>query len=194
MIVCLTGAQGTGKTTMFNEIRNGKLLDDRFNFSIGYVDSIAREALANGYDINREATRESQLVTTVARVNAIRTEASRHGMVMSERSPIDHLAYTKYMIDNVWGWTPSTSYYWKSSSDLVAQAVYDQITYYLYPHFPPAWDGTRDTSVKYQLEINDNILSVASDLGVQLREVPIANPYPRAQWLIGDLLESITMV
>ena len=57
MLIALSGAQCTGKTTLLNALRNDKAFQDRFMF----IDEIVRTLQRKGFKINEAGTDETQL-------------------------------------------------------------------------------------------------------------------------------------
>ena len=152
MRIGFTGAQGTGKTTLLRAIEKADL-----GFTV--VPSTAREAIKAGFSLNRDADPLSQLVTTVSRV-ALEDNLYRiTGKTLSDRTPLDSLAYTLYQLTFVWEKRES-DYYWNISQGLVLEHMhkYDHI-FYFPPYFAPKNDGVRDDDVLYQKTI-DGIIQV----------------------------------
>lgn len=161
MRVGFTGAQGTGKTTLLRAVEKSDL-----DFTI--VPSTARAAAEAGFLVNRDADPMSQLVTTVGRVATEDRLFRVQGRSLSDRTPLDSLAYTLYQGANVWDKSEVNGYYMQISIDLVMEHMYkyDHIIY-----FPPLWsprsDGLRDTDVGYQKSIDSLIYGL-----LEMHEIP----------------------
>lgn len=177
MRVGFCGTQGSGKTTLMKAVEKS---------SLGFtaVPSTARGAIQAGFKLNRDADPLSQLVTTVARC-AVEDKIFREtGKTISDRTPLDSLAYTTYQISNVWEAQPYSTYYWSISRDLVAEHMhkYDLVVY-----FPPLWspkaDGVRDPDVAYQKEIDRIILTLVEGLDIQIYPIIEGNTSQRLNYL-----------
>jgi predicted ATPase len=174
-----TGSQGTGKTTL----AKGLLKDPDFADFV-FVPSTARVAEKEGFKVNRDADPLSQLLTTVGRITA---EYQAGGLTISDRTPLDSLAYTTYQFNNVWH-DFNSSYYWKQSYSLVEKVMGDY-NYVFY--FPPLWapkdDGLRDPDVEYQHAIDELVLTFIDSMGVPAIPVPAGDTASRVAFVKGQL-------
>jgi len=184
MRVGFTGAQGTGKTTLMRAVEKSDL-----GFTV--VPSTARAAAEAGFLVNRDADPMSQLVTTVGRVATEERLFRQNGHTISDRTPLDSLAYTLYQGANVWDNLPeANSYYMQISVDLVMEHMYkyDHIIY-----FPPLWspkaDGLRDTDIEYQRQIDALIRGLLDMHNIAFRTVPRGSTEVRLEWLTKLLVD-----
>lgn len=156
MKIGLTGSQGTGKTSVAREFSK------RFS-DWHVVGSMARDARVAGLKINREADPLSQLLTTVARINA---ESDLEGNVLSERTVLDHVAYTSYQKTHVWT-DPAGHLVWLESLRL---AKYHMATYDIVAYFPVYWspkiDRDRDGDTEYQRSVDWYLRNLLDTLGI----------------------------
>jgi predicted ATPase len=176
-----TGSQGTGKTTLAeNSVDKIRLLKGDWKT----VPSTARAAREAGYSINRDADPLSQILTTVARINAENKLADSGFSVLSDRTPIDSLAYTSYSFNNIW--KNSNKFYWQQSADLASHHMksYDAVFY-----FPVYWgpdaDGVRDTDPHWQIEIDHMIIALLEDFGIYSIVVPNLSIEDRVEWFVN---------
>ena len=181
MRVGFTGAQGTGKTTLLRAIESAGL-----NFSV--VPSTARAALRSGYKVNRDADPLSQLVTTVSRVST--EDRIDHDAVrcVSDRTPLDSMAYTCYQVHNVWDVDKSMDYYMEVTRDLVVRHMYKYDHIFYFPVFwTPKEDGVRDGDVNYQQDIDKIIVGLLESYGLEYHTVPKGSTQERLSWLTKTL-------
>ena len=186
MRIGFTGAQGSGKTTLAKLIKQH---DDKTVF----VPSTARVALQQGYKINTEADPLSQLLTTVSRI-AAEYEAVGE-LIISDRTPLDSLAYTNYQYDHIWSEEEKTQFYMDSSFSLVEQAMrnYDHI-FYCPPYFAPTDDGVRSGDTAYQKAIDEYIVGLIQTMLLRVHTVPFSTPLNRLEWFYETIqLTNVTV-
>lgn len=177
MRVGFTGAQGTGKTTLLKAINKN-------NLDLRPVPSTAREALKAGFNVNRDADPLSQLVTTVSRITLEDRLYHNTGRTISDRTPLDSLAYTCYQMHNVWDKDVGNEYYWSISKSIVVQHMwkYDHIFY-----FPPFWkpkaDGVRDDDEQYQRDIDSIIVGLLDTYNIEYHTMPRGTTEQRLDFL-----------
>lgn len=176
MRVGFTGAQGTGKTTLLKAV-------DEAGLGFKAVPSTAREAVKAGFKVNRDADMLSQLVTTVSRVSMEDHWYNEMGKTISDRTPLDSLAYTFYQAKFVWPEKPN-EYYLTISTELVVNHMkkYDHI-FYFPPYFNPKPDGVRDGDVAYQQAIDHEIKTALLMLDVTYHTVPMGPTPHRLEFL-----------
>lgn len=176
MRIGFTGAQGTGKTTLLRAVQNSGM-----NFKV--VPSTAREALKAGFKVNRDADTLSQLVTTVSRVALEDSLYRQHNKTLSDRTPLDSLAYTFYQMSKVWTEEPNM-YYWNISAGLVVEHMYKyDYVFYFPPYWAPKEDGVRDGDVQYQTDIDQIILDLMKDFEIDHYIMPKGSTEERLAFL-----------
>ena len=142
MLIALSGAQCTGKTTLLNALRS----DEKFNSNFVFVDEIVRSIQKRGFKINEAGTDETQRVV----METHEQNAQLEGNVLLDRCALDCMAYT------IWMWrhhkiTRETyNYCYKTFIDIIMK--YD-IIFYLSPEFDIIPDGTRSTDEKFRNEV-----------------------------------------
>lgn len=142
MLLALSGAQCTGKTTLLNALRNDNKFCDKFTF----VDEIVRTLQKKGFKINEAGTDETQMAV----MNTHAENTALEGDVLVDRCALDCMAYT------IWMWrhhkitreTYHTCY--KMFMDNIMK--YDVI-FYLSPEFDIIPDGTRSTDNNFRNEV-----------------------------------------
>lgn len=151
MRVGFTGSQGTGKTSVMKRIANAKS-------PFVMVPSTARAASAAGYSVNRDADPLSQLVTTAGRIATENRLYRERGATVSDRTPLDSLAYTTYQMNYEWNRREKNDYYWETTLQLVLEHMqqYDAI-FYFPVYWAPKNDGLRDSDPEYQETIDGYI-------------------------------------
>lgn len=179
MRIGFIGSHSTGKTSValrVNDLMNNVL----------YVPSASRKVLAAGGKLNREATKESQILTTVARVvdeqSAYESNAGK--IILSDRTPLDSLAYTKYSLDNIWG---EDEFYWNYSDKFVRSAMlnYDLVFYFPVGRFAITPDGVRDPDEGYRTAIDEIILELLPNVDLL---------YPYIDMIDGSVAERADFV
>jgi len=177
MLIGFIGSHGTGKTTTAKVVAS--LMDGK------PLLSSSREVNASGLPINKEATRLTQLMITVARANQAHTYGSRPGLWVADRTPFDSVAYTRYQMDNVWDHDAALDMiYWNYSMDLALGSLkeYDRLFY-----FPPLPvledDGVRLGDRDYQMIIDDRLRSLLRQIGVGEINVPDGTVLERAHFI-----------
>jgi ABC-type oligopeptide transport system ATPase subunit len=177
MLIGFVGSHGTGKTTTAKVV--AALMDGKALLSS------SREVNASGLPINKEATRLTQLMITVARSNQAHTYSQRQGLFVADRTPFDSIAYTQYQMDNIWDRDPALDkIYWDYSMELAMNSLsrYEKIFY-----FPPLPnledDGTRLAEKEYQAIIDDRIKSLLYRIGAGEIEIPEGSVLERAHFI-----------
>lgn len=183
----MTGAHGTGKTSMAKAMLSHPAFREFF-----LVPSTARQIKAYGYPINREATELSQLLVPVLRIIDEHEATAQNNMhslgMISDRTPLDSLAYTYYQNSNVWENGSLVENVARRLSDLYMPSYH----YVLY--FPIYWsssenDGVRDPDEEYRKAIDQYVLSSLEMLERPYLTVPDVSPEERAEWFVDYLVK-----
>lgn len=153
MKIILTGAHGTGKTTILKEFEKRGM-----KAITGVVRSLASQ---EGTHINEEGNQEGQ-----QRIFEVyRNLLSQEGSYISDRGLIDVLAYTielskKNKIEESFG-----DEQLKQMIDWMNE--HRDVVYCFVPiEFPIVKDNVRSEDTQYQQDIENNILSIIAALGV----------------------------
>lgn len=142
MLIALSGAQCTGKTTLLSALRNDVEFENRFTF----VDEIVRTLQKQGFKINEAGTDETQVAVMNAHVGNTKLE----GDVLVDRCVLDCMAYTIWM----WRHHKITRETYHSCYKLFMDNImkYD-IIFYLSPEFDIIPDGTRSVDNSFRDEV-----------------------------------------
>jgi predicted ATPase len=182
MRVGFIGSHSTGKTSVAKYITE---LDPKWTF----VPSTARKVAAAGLGVNRQADHMSQILTTLSRFV---DESRAHELnpdSMSDRTPLDSLAYTKYQIDNVWIGNDLNDFYWDYSKKFVIEAMknYDLVFYFPVDAFAMTSDGLREEDERYRSDIDGIIVELIRDLGIKVLSVPNGTIEERSLYVLENI-------
>lgn len=182
MRIGFIGSHSTGKTSVAKYITE---LDTRWTF----VPSTARKVAAAGLGVNRQADHMSQILTTLSRFVDESRAFEISGWSMSDRTPLDSLAYTKYQIENVWTGDDLNDFYWDYSKKFVAETMkhYDVVFYFPVDAFAMTMDGLREDDEKYRLDIDGIIVELINDLGVKVLTVPNGTIEERSLYVLENI-------
>ena len=144
MRVGFIGAHGTGKTSLSKELLRREYFSDYI-----FVPSSSRN-LSKRLGTSTKASIQDQLAITLSRITdeEVYSQNGRRN-ILSERTPLDSLAYTTYQAKNVWG--PDSDWVEEVSAGAVQRAMRD---YDVLCYFPTYWpvedDGLRELDADYQ--------------------------------------------
>jgi len=181
MLIGCIGSHSTGKTTFVNAFVEAQKEGCHSGFHA--VSSISRKVWAAGLDLNQGADRLSQMLTLFGRAVAEDTALEQYRNVITDRTPLDSLAYNEYQRRHVWSPAPVDELYQQITEDLVRQRIrkYDRLLY-----FPPIIgledDGIRDTDVQYQTEVDNLVRHYVKRICPWAREVPAGSVEERVEW------------
>ena len=159
MRIALSGAQGTGKTTLIKELKT--LLP---NYTV--YDEVVRNLIKRtGIFINREADDYSQITITNEQVRLASETYFKKENALFDRCIIDSHSFTEYDYKN--GTVSKKTYNYSQQMFLM---VFKYFPYDLVIYIPPKIklieDGVRDTEVAYRDEINKIMRRQISRKGV----------------------------
>lgn len=152
MKIILTGAQGTGKTTVLNEFRES-------DFEI--VTEVVRNLAKKGVKINKDGDEKGQ--TKI--FNEYKKIFTNSNHFISDRGLIDVVAYTVYLARHG---KVAEEFADKQLKQLHKFITTNPNTYYCYfpIEFDVVGDGVRDLDEEFRAEISDIIFSILGALGV----------------------------
>lgn len=179
MRIGFAGSQGTGKSTLVEMAQADGSLGE-----IVRTISPARTALSLGLSVNRDAGPFDQAMVMIANINKEYIVDVNANLIVSERTPIDSLAYTFYQLKEVWkDMDPIfAQWYWNQLLVLgLSNIVYDEV-FYFPAYFAPVEDGVRDGDREYQLDIDLIIKRIIDENNIDVHIVPDASKEERLQW------------
>jgi nicotinamide riboside kinase len=169
--VAFIGTHGVGKTTLCYDLA-ARL--KRLDFSVDFVKEVAREC---PLPINKETTLDAQAWILHTQISREIAAADRYRAVICDRSVLDNYAYLVHQVGRVDSFEPLIARWLGTYTRLVKVPICE----------PPRFDGTRDLSETFQVEIDQGIDGLVDVFGVGcLRLVPRERP----EWLVqilGDL-------
>jgi nicotinamide riboside kinase len=166
--LALTGAHGTGKTTLIRALAN--VFDSQE--SIGVTREVPRlivaEAGDNSFFKRGNNTFERQLLIVARQLEEeYRVATSDVRLVLCDRTIVDHWAYTRCLfpasIDAIEFklWEAMVFRWLESYSEILRLA----------PEFSPVDDGIRESDIEFQMDIDREILSLYRRAGVDVTTV-----------------------
>lgn len=143
MKIQLSGAQGVGKTTLINLMREDPYFKD-FSFNVELARTLSKE----GYKVDREIDDEAQNKILDKTLELLKKEGDN----VYDRSILDAFVYTTYYFEK-----QQLSYYtYTRCKDAFESFIsYLDFLFIIKPEFELKADGFRSTDTKYQKEIND---------------------------------------
>ncbi len=155
MRIALSGAQGTGKTTLINELKRGSFLPH-----YTFYDEVVRNLVKRtGISINRKADDYSQTAITNEQVRLASETTFNTPNAFFDRCIVDSHAFTifDYVREQI-----SKKVYMYSSEML--KMVFTYFPYDMVIYIPPkiqlVEDGVRDTDVQYRNRIDKLMTNV----------------------------------
>lgn len=144
MIVCFSGAQCTGKTTVINAVKEDPFFKD-YEFVLFGIRKLAKE---HNLGINEHANNDTQKAISELQVKNLDDNESKN--VILDRGLLDCMAYTKYMLEH----------------NQIDRRLYDEIyctfmnnicrynlIFYIPPEFEMVADGVRSTDKAFRDEV-----------------------------------------
>ena len=148
MKIILTGAQGTGKTTLIRRL-------SELHPDYAVVPEIARQLAKEGYTINERATDKDQ----DAIFNRLKTELSKKDDMFSDRGLIDVIAYDYYLMNQGRLSEDTLNKHIVEFIDFMEEN--DDVVYIFVPiEFPVEEDGVRSTDEDFRTQIESSIAEI----------------------------------
>lgn len=153
MIISISGAQCTGKTTLINALKEIPELRE----NVLFMGSPSRKGNDQGIRINNEATILDQLwIYTAYMKEFIEACLSNHKHIISDRCLLDVLSYTVNCANRCTDAKMKTR--WTIAKDIIMKSMFSLSEYYDYfvvlkPEFDIVDDGVRSADRLYQKEI-----------------------------------------
>ena len=153
MIIAISGAQCTGKTTLINELKKCDFLPK----STIFMGSPSRKANDKGIHINADASILDQLwIYNSYAKDFIETYLTGNSWIVSDRCLVDVLTYTIYNSRHVEDKVSQAR--WRHLVAIIGVTMLELMSYYdkiivLKPEFDLVADGVRSTDSDFQREI-----------------------------------------
>jgi nicotinamide riboside kinase len=171
--VAFIGTHGVGKTTLCYDLA-ARL--KRLDFSVDFVKEVAREC---PLPINLDTTLDAQawiLHTQIAREVAA---ADKYNAVICDRSVLDNYAYLVHQVGRVTSLEPMIHRWLETYTRLIKVPISE----------PPSFDGTRDLSETFQVEIDQMIDELVATFDISYLRL---EPEDRPDWLV-QILEDLEL-
>lgn len=170
MKIAFIGSHGVGKTTLCYELAARLKKQDRV------VDLVMEVARGCPLPINRDTTIDAQAWILHTQVAQEIAAAARGGVVVCDRSVLDNYAYLVHATGRRASYDALVGEWVATYHALIKVPVLD----------PPSFDGTRDTSMQFQLEIDRLIDTLADAMQVRCVLLDVSR---RNQW-VDDVLRA----
>ena len=155
----ITGAHGTGKTTLISALK--ETLSDQYNFSVS-------STRASGANLNHKATDEDQLkILDAINQYEVNNGLYEHDYIL-DRSFIDFLAYSRYLHDIGEITSKTVSLIEEEFKKRIDKYT---LVFYLPIEFDVEADDVRITSKTYQTAIDDHIKNILSEFNISFLPV-----------------------
>lgn len=164
MKIAFIGSHGVGKTTLCFDVASRI---KRLDMSVDLVKEVAR---ASPLPINRETTLEAQAWILHSQIAEEIAAASRHEVVLCDRSVLDNYAYMVHQVGRRPEYEPLVARWVRSYAGLFKVPILGA----------PSFDGTRDVSSTFQREIDDTIEELLEAFDVPCRRL---DPTDRDGWV-----------
>lgn len=146
MKICISGAQGVGKTSLLNEIKK-KAEETGFLNNFEFKSEIVRDLIKKGVSINKEGDHLSQmLILETHYKNCLNNE-----WLLTDRCAVDAFVYATY---NYLAGNFSLKEHLEQESLFLKCLPHYNVFFYIPIEFPLQKDGVRDTDVLYQKKID----------------------------------------
>jgi len=187
MRIAFIGAQGTGKTTLINSLKDNKNFPPDFHVHEEVVRSLIK---TRGIKINREGTNFSQDLVSITHLNNAMESYYNYPNSLFDRCIIDSHAYglTCKSVDS-----KSIDF-----SRHMIDVIFKNYPFDLLIYVPPyddflKEDGVRDTDSKYQQEVDQNmenlIKCVEEDYAVDILRISTIGINERVNEIISYIEE-----
>lgn len=157
MIVTLSGAQGVGKTTLLNEMRNSR------EFALfEFVDEVVRTLMKFGIKINEMGDAETQMAVMQAHIDNARLPVAN---LVLDRCALDCHCYSIYLYRRG---KISDEIFEISKISMIRELSNYDVMFYIAPEFDIVPDGVRATDVSFRDEIAEIFEEVIELYGIEV--------------------------
>lgn len=165
MRIGIAGAQGTGKTTLLNALRDVPLFS-----TYEFCDEVTRKVKALGLDINKGGNAVTQRMIMFHHIYNLHMFSDS----ITDRTVLDCAVYTKWLYDE--GKVDSDTFRWVNNHFVKLIKEYDRL-FFIEPEFDIVSDGVRDSDQKWQHDINESFEEYIDmfDLNVEYLTGSVAN-------------------
>jgi predicted ATPase len=164
MKIAFIGTHGVGKTTLCFELA---ACLKRLDVSVDVVKEVARHC---PLPINRDTTLDAQQWILHSQIAQEIELSQAYEAIVCDRAVLDNYAYLVHATGRQEGLEGLIRHWMSTYSMLVKVPVIS----------PPAFDGTRDVSVDFQLEIDGLITELTNDFGLETVDL---DPSDRDNWI-----------
>jgi len=161
--IAFIGTHGVGKTTLCYDLA-ARL--KRLDYSLDVVKEVAREC---PLPINQETTYSAQAWILHTQIARELEAASRHEVVVCDRSVLDNYAYLVHKLGRIAALEPLVAQWLTSYTLLVKVPIWQA----------PADDGVRDVAEAFQRGVDSTLDDLVASFGV---EVLALRPTETASW------------
>jgi predicted ATPase len=180
----LIGPHGAGKTTLVRDFCS------EYPW-ITPITSASRDVHAAGWPLNQDATPLSQFLVSMARINKEqRAYETNNRMFISDRTPLDSIAYTLVQMDDFWagGKSSPMKYYLSVAEELAVRHTrqYDKV-FFIEPLDHIAYDGTRPTGEEYRNKVCTYMRQLCEENGIECVSIHPASRQARLEILAKNV-------
>jgi nicotinamide riboside kinase len=148
----LVGADGTGKTTLLNALR------EHYSDRITWITEIARGVIGRGYPLGKAANQDSYIELIHDQFAAVLNASNSGAPFLSDRTVLDAYCYSVVNSGLPRPFVTSPFIHFLRTMWLV-ESQYYAFYFYLRPEFGIVPDGTRETDEQYQKAIDQQLIS-----------------------------------
>jgi len=171
MKIALIGTHGVGKTTLCFELA-AKL--KRLDLGVDLVKEVARDC---PLPINRDTTLDAQSWILHAQCAREIAAAAASDVVVCDRSVLDNYAYLVHALGRRPDLDPWVKRWCGTYGALFKVPLWQ----------PPSFDGTRDTDLVFQREVDETIDALIRDFAVNVRTLDPEDPESWADRIVARL-------
>lgn len=164
MKIAFVGAQGTGKTTLVNE------LSKKYSDYVVYDEVVRGLAKEHDVKVNRDGTSHTQCLITQAHLENITNAHFKQQNALFDRCIIDSHSYAWHQYVNA-KITKRALNFSNSILDIIIKMFPYDLIVYVPPIIDLVDDGFRDTDTGYRDEVNDYMMRLLKG------STPIGDPF-----------------
>lgn len=158
MKIALTGTHGVGKTSLLDQLSSDTALNVRITPEVPRI--ITSSLSDNEFFRRGNNTLLKQCMILYGQV--VMENSEKHTLTICDRTVLDHWAYTRCLFENEFPEYLETIFHDLTTAHI---KTYDQI-FYIPIEFEVEDDGTREGDLKFQREIDSEILRLLKEYSV----------------------------